>query len=328
MSITKRSMNLSRSMIPVGFTVFAFSACTGSMGSGATPPLSGPAPGAPLQQQAAASAPLPAHAQSTPIPLSAQSTVAVVSPGVFTLPAAAGFSGFVCLAPENAASATCAGNTATAAPTSGASPTPTASVPPRTVLITPPPKRSIASGVHLVLLAYPTAAPLRDDPADDGATVPLAVVDLVPSINVTLPGLNAFTLTLPALQASAEHHYALALYDRGQKTGSHGFSNVLHHGKTILHASALAVSAQLTGNTLVFVDNATAISLTAKDRYSVVLYSDTVTPTPAPSIEPAPIAAPTATAVATGAPGALATPYSTYTSAAGTPPFPISSPSH
>lgn len=327
-------MNLRRSAPIVSTTALALAlaACSGNMGSGATPPLSAPVAGAPLTAQNAATAPLPGSSSASDrAPLSAELTFAVLTTSAVALPNAGGFSGSVCMGPATARSFACAVTDASPSPAPSASATPTgaprATSSPESVLITPPPKKSIASGVTFALHTYPTAAPPRDDDADDGATHALATLDITPSIDVTMNGLDAFRLTLPKELASSEHHYALVLFD-GDPKPSHGGGVFAPHHKTALHGSAMALTVRLTGTTLEFVDSSTPITLSATHRYIVVVYSDTVTPTTAPSGSPvttSPVpnasSSPSASARpnATSSPDALQSPYITYPTSSSVP---------
>ena len=309
-------MNVLRSLIPALCATTVLAACSGNMGTGATPPVSAPA-AAPLAAQAVAAAPLTGRV-STPPPLSAQTSLAVPATALVTLPTAGGFGGTVCIGPSTADSFSCVQGSASSTATPAAKPSAAPTATPKSVLITPPPKKYVPLGVHLVLSSYPTSAPVRDDSADDGATSPLMTLDIVPSTNLTINGLNAFTLTLPQDQASSEHHYAFVLFDHDTKTAHSSGLGILPHRKVALHGASVAVSAQLTGTTLQFVDDTTRIPLLAKHRYVAVLYSDTVTPTAAPTSAAIATAAATVTPAvsgspgATGTPGVLPTPYVTY----------------
>jgi hypothetical protein len=260
--------------------VLLLAACSGNMGSGVTPPVSAPAAGGPVTQSVGSTAVggVQASPSASPSTLSKTSTVKIDVTQLLTLPSAAEYSGTVCIGPATASSLACAAGTP--APSATPSATPAASSTPATILITPRPKASsLPDGLRLTLATYPTGAPQRDDGADDGAVNPLLTLDLESSTDLATAGLDAFTFTLPKEHASSEHHYALVLFDHDVRT-THG--SVLSHKKS-LHGSAVAVSAQLTGQSLSFVDNSTTLTLTAKHHYTLVLYSDTVTPTPGPS---------------------------------------------
>ncbi len=279
-------------------------ACSGNM-TGATPPVAAPASNGAVQPQSVTSS-QPGSAVPTPDSLTSESTVSITAATLVTLPTVGGFGGTLRLSPLAGAGMTTplpssspvpspsahASARAAAIPSAG----PTASATPGTVLITPRPKGYLATTVHIQLEAYPSAAPLREDSADDGATNPLLKIKLSSGIPLVLNGLNAFNLTLPSLQVAPDHHYAFALFDFDHTTG-HAAGSLLHHKSVPQQAVAMAVTAQLSGTSLQFLDNATALTLTPKHHYVAVLYSDTVVPTPSPSplIQPSPL--PSASAI-------------------------------
>jgi hypothetical protein len=297
-------------------------ACSGNMGSGATPPVSAPVaggmggvngPGAPQSMASSSSsfAPLaPASPSVEERPLEASLTAQVNERRVLRLPEAADYGGTLCIGPATASGLSCSAATPTpsAEPSANPSATPTAASTPGTVLITPPPP----GGLRMKLMAYPGSAPSRDGGADDGATNPLMELDFNASADLSIGGLHAFTLTLPREQASSKDHYALVLYDHDQRT-NHG--TLLPH-KQPLHSVAVALSAQLSGKTLTFVDHPSPLKLTAKHHYTVVLYTDAVPPTPvppSPSSSFPPPSLPSFSPVTT--PAAFSTPFVTYPNA-------------